>query len=56
MTSEYSGSLTREQFLFFETRVTASLWLEGMPKVQIVEKIGRENLFQFPTERMVKGY
>ncbi len=51
--SEYNGGLTREQFLFYETRITAQLLHAGMSKEEAVEKIQAENLFQFPTERMV---
>ena len=51
----YNGGLTREQFLFFETRTIASLRLQGFNKEEIVEKVRRENLFQFPTERMIES-
>lgn len=51
-----SGSLTREQFLFNETRIVARLMVdEGLSDDDIVEKISEENLFQFPTERMIKN-
>jgi hypothetical protein len=49
-----SGSLTREQFLFYEMRTTAKLKSAGLSNVIIVEKIARDNLFQFPTEKSVK--
>ena len=49
----YNGGLTREQFLFFETRITAKLMKEGLSDEEIVKKIFDENLFQFPTEKMV---
>lgn len=49
----YNGGLTREQFLFFETRITAKLMTEGLSDEEIVKKIFDENLFQFPTEKMV---
>ena len=52
MTNEYNGSLTREQFLFFETRIVAKLICDGMDRDSILKKIKEENLFQFPTERM----
>ncbi len=55
MTSDYNGGLTREQFLFYEIRTVASLLCEGMDKEEVVEKIAQENLFQFPTERMIKS-
>ena len=50
-----SGSLTREQFLFRETRIVAKLLIdEGFDDNEIVERIMEENLFQFPTEKSVK--
>ena len=55
MVSEYNGGLTREQFLFFEIRVVASLLLQGLSRDEILEKIREENLFQFPTERMISS-
>lgn len=53
MVSEYSGGLTREQFLFYEIRVVASLIKQGLSRDKILKKIKDENLFQFPTERMI---
>ena len=53
--SEYNGSLTREQFLFFEMRTVAGLLLEGCSKEEALQRIAAENLFQFPTERMVQN-
>lgn len=53
MNSEYNGGLTREQFLFYEIRIVASLLLQGMSKDDVLNKIKEENLFQFPTERMI---
>ncbi len=53
MKNEYNGGLTREQFLFYEIRTVASLHLQGYGKDEIVERIKAENLFQFPTERML---
>ena len=53
MKNEYNGGLTREQFLFYEIRMVASLHLQGYGKDEIVERIKAENLFQFPTERMI---
>lgn len=48
----YNGGLTREQFLFFETRIVAKLLCEGLTQEEILQRITEENLFQFPTERM----
>ena len=53
MIGDYNGGLTREQFLFYEIRIVASLMLLGMSKDEIISKIKEENLFQFPTERMI---
>ena len=50
---EYNGGLTREQFLFYEIRMRASLVSQGYTKADAIEKIREENLFQFPTERMI---
>ncbi len=49
--SPYKGSLTREQFLFFEMRTTAKLMVEGLTDGEIRDRIVEENLFQNPTER-----
>ena len=50
---EYNGGLTREQFLFYEIRIMASFVSQGYKKAEAIEKIREENLFQFPTERMI---
>ena len=50
----YSGGLTRERFLFFEIRVVASLVRLGKSRQDIFAEIFADNLFQFPTERMIK--
>ena len=43
-----SGVLTREQFLFYETRIVARLMVdENLPDINIVDKVLSENLFQF---------
>lgn len=55
MGSDYNGGLTREQFLFYEIRTVASLMTQGISREEIVNKIKEENLFQFPTERMVSS-
>ena len=52
---KYNGGLTREQFLLFEIRVVSKLVIEGLSREEILEKIREENLFQFPTERMIKS-
>lgn len=52
--SPYSAAITREQFLFYETRTTAKLMLEGLTDQQIADRITAENLFQYPTEKSVR--
>ena len=52
--SPYSAVITREQFLFYETRTTAKLICEGLSKDKVVERIVTENLFQYPTEKSVR--
>lgn len=53
--SPYKAYITREPFLFYEMRVTARLINEGVSDEQIVDKIVSENLFQYPTEKSIKG-
>lgn len=55
MESRYNGGLTREQFLFYEIRVMAGLLNDGFSEEEAVQRIADENLFQFPTERMLKS-
>ncbi len=55
MINEYNGGLTREQFLFYEIRTVASLLQQGLSRDEILKKIKQENLFQFPTERMISS-
>ena len=51
----YSGGLTREQFLFYEIRTISSLLCEGNDRKEIYDKVAQENLFQYPTERMIRS-
>ena len=50
----YCASLTREQFLFYEMRTTARLLADGLTETEAICTIVNENLFQYPTEKMVK--
>ncbi len=50
-----TGSLTREPFLFYEMRITARLLSQGFSDEDIAARIIAENLYQYPTERMIKG-
>ena len=50
-----SGAITREQFLFYETRIVARLMSdECLSDEEITSRIIEENLFQFPTEKSLK--
>lgn len=51
----YNGSLTREQFMFREMRIVAKLYREGLVEREITDRVFRGNLFQYPTEREIKG-
>lgn len=51
--TDYNGTLTAEQFLFYEMRIVSKQYLEQKPIEEIITYIKRDNLFQFPTERMV---
>ena len=52
--SPYNAAITREQFLFYEVRTTAKLVCEGLSNDEVVTRIMKENLFQYPTEKSVK--
>lgn len=52
-THSYNGSLTAEQFLFYEIRIAAKFYLDGIAIEEAVAEIKRDNLFQYPTERQV---
>ena len=49
----YSASFTREQFLFYEMRITARLKWEGLSDEEVIGRVMKENLFQYPTEKSV---
>ena len=52
--SPYNAAITREQFLFYEMRITAKLVCEGLSNEEVVDRIVSENLFQYPTEKSVR--
>ena len=54
--SPYKGSaqITREQFLFYEMRTTAKLICEGLEDNEIIDRIVKDNLFQYPTEKSIR--
>jgi hypothetical protein len=49
----YNGTLTAEQFLFYEMRIVSKHYLEKKTIEEIIAYIKQENLFQYPTERMI---
>jgi hypothetical protein len=49
----YNGTLTAEKFLFYEMRIVSKRYLQGESIEDIINYINHENLFQYPTERMV---
>lgn len=50
---EYKGSITAEQFLFYEMRLLASMYLNQISLEDIITRVNDDNLFQYPTEREV---
>ncbi len=47
--------ITQEAFLFYETRIVAKLYVEGLCDNEIIKRVYRENLFQYPTEKSLKA-
>lgn len=52
--SPYNAAITREQFLFYEVRITAKLLCEGLSADEVAERIVSDNLLQYPTEKSVR--
>lgn len=52
-TTPYSGSLTAEQFLFYEIRIASKLYIQGIRVDEAISRIKEDNLFQYPTERQI---
>lgn len=52
-TTPYSGSLTAEQFLFYEIRIASKLYIQGISLDNAASQIREDNLFQYPTERQI---
>ena len=52
--SVYNAAITREQFLFYEMRITARLLCEGLSQDDVIDRVVKNNLFQYPTEKSVK--
>ena len=53
VTMPYNGALTAEQFLFYEIKIVAKLYLDAKSNDENIKYIQRDNLFQYPTEREV---
>ena len=49
----YNGTITAEQFLFYEIRIASKYYLDGASVEDAIEEIKKNNLFQYPTERLV---
>ncbi len=49
------GSLTQGGLLIKEMRVVARLYIAGLSEHEISERIVKENLFQYPTEKHIQG-
>lgn len=52
--SVYIASLTREQFLFYETRETAKLFLQGLSDDEIMQKALEDNIYQLKTDKSIR--
>lgn len=52
--SPYTAAITREQFLFYETRSVAKLLLEGLNDDEVIDRIISDNMFQYPTEKSIR--
>lgn len=52
MIIKYNAGLIREQFLYHEMRILASLLCEELSKEKILKKLKKENFIQLPTVRM----
>lgn len=53
--AQYKSSITREQFMFYEMRATAKLFMEGLTDEEIISRVISENLFQYPTEKQTRS-
>lgn len=53
LSETYNGTITAEQFLFYEIRIAAKYYLNRTPVEDAIGEIRENNLFQYPTERLV---
>lgn len=51
---EYKSSITREQFLYFETRMIAKYKADGYSDEEIMRIAIEDNILQMPTEKSIK--
>ena len=51
--SKYNGTLTAEQFLFYEMRIVSKFFIQGKTVEEIIADVKRDNMFQYPTERQI---
>lgn len=51
---EYKSSITREQFLYFETRMIAKYKADGYSDEEIMRVAIEDNILQMPTEKSIK--
>lgn len=54
-TSTSYKTLTREQFLYSEMRITARLMVQGLSDKEILQEVEEDNLYQYPTNKMVRN-
>lgn len=54
-TSTSYRTLTREQFLYSEMRITARLMMQGLLDKEILQKVEEDNLYQYPTNKMIRN-
>ena len=48
----YNGTITAEQFLFYEILIVSKYYLYRTSVDDAIEEIKKNNLFQYPTERL----
>ena len=48
-------TLTREQFLFSEMRITSRLMMQGLSDKEILKEVEEDNLYQYPTNKMIRN-
>ena len=46
LSKTYNGTITAEQFLFYEIRIASKYYLDGTPVADAMSEIKTNNLFQ----------